>query len=181
MLKPVLILSLTLLVHSGLLVADEPATTDLDYELIARKYVATLDKDLEAQAKFYTSETRFRDPTSDLFGEPWDITGGNQIISFLEKASNDSGTLNVDYKVTNVLTERSLVIMNIIANVTSCGVGIGFPNKSFTGDIHMLMILNFDGEKIKERTDYVGYSDAWIILEEIQKNLHKKEDDHRCI
>jgi hypothetical protein len=147
---------------------------------LTEAYVATLDKDLHLQSTFYTPSTHFRDPTSALFGPAWDITGGEQIIQFFKTASEDSGTLEVVYKITNMLVEGSLVVANITATVTSCGVGIGFPSKSFSGDIHMVMVLKFDGEKLKERTDYVGYSAAWDKMEAMKSTLGMHNDDVRC-
>ena len=159
--------------------ADEAAGGEAMRSL-TEAYVATLDSDLALQATFYTPTTRFTDPTSALFGPAWDITGGEQIIEFLRTASEDSGTLSVDYNITNMLVEGPFVVANIIATVTACGVGLGFPTKSFTGDIRMVMVLEFDGDKIKQRTDYAGYSAAWEFMDAIKPALGTQEDDPRC-
>ncbi|GAB5413406.1 MAG: hypothetical protein Cons2KO_10090 [Congregibacter sp.] len=156
------------------------AFADEDYESLVRKYIATLDRDRSAEVSFYTDQTRFRDPTSDLFGPAWDITGGEAIVSFFEQAAKESGTLTVDYRVTNILVEQSRVVANITSTVTSCGVGLGFPEKVFSGDIELVMVLRFEDQKVLERTDYVGYSAAFAKLEQITKQLADETDDPRC-
>ena len=100
------------------------ADNKLETMALAEDYVATLDNDLERQANFYSPKTRFRDPTSALFGPAWDITGGEEIIRFFKQASADSGTLLVSYKITDMLVEGSIVVANITSTVTSCGVGL---------------------------------------------------------
>lgn len=158
------------------------ARTDdgLDISALAEDYVATLDKDLALQATFYSPNTRFRDPTSALFGPAWDITGGEKIIQFFKQASADSGTLVVDYKITHMLVEGPIVVANITSTVTACGVNLGFPEKSFTGDIHMVMVLRFEGSKLSQRTDYVGYSAAFQKMAQLAEKLPDQEDDLRC-
>ena len=147
---------------------------------LTQGHIATLDKDLPLQSSFYTASTRFRDPTSSLFGPAWNVTGGEQIIEFFRAASEDSGTLEVAYNITNLFVEGDYVLANITSTVTACGVGLGLPQKVFTGDIHMVMVLEFEGDKIHQRTDYVGYTAAFEELEVIKRNLASEDDDPRC-
>lgn len=160
--------------------ADDTATHDDELEALARSYIATLDHDLDRQAEFYTPDTHFTDPTSQLFGPAWDFRGGDAIIDFFRTASDESGTLEVDYGITSMLVESPFVIANITSTVTSCAVGLGYPGKTFTGDIHMVMILDFDGDKVRTRTDYVGYSAAGEELERMRLGLSEQDDDPRC-
>lgn len=79
-----------------------------------------------------------------------------------------------------MLVESPFVVVNITSTVTSCAVGLGYPQKSFTGDIHMVMVLHFDGRKLAQRTDYVGYSAAFQEMQRLARQLSEKENDPRC-
>ena len=149
-------------------------------ETLTRAYIATLDKNPIKQKTFYAKNARFRDPTSGLFGDPWDVVGPDSIVSFLVKASEDSGTLNVDYKITDMVLQPPFVSSMIEATVTSCGVGVGFPEKTFTGTIKMTMVLKFESDKIIERTDYAEYEAAMATIESRRPALIQQPADPRC-
>ena len=87
---------------------------------LTREYVATLDTDLNAQRSFYAPEVRFTIPTSALFGEPWDIRGADNIVSFFSKASEESGTLEVEYTITSLIVQPPYVSAHIESKVTGC-------------------------------------------------------------
>ena len=80
-----------------------------------------------------------------------------------------------------MLVEGPVVVANVTASVTSCGVGLGFPEKSFTGDIEMVMALQFEGRHILQRTDYVAYSDALNEMDRIKEHLPEVDSDARCV
>ena len=169
-----------LLLGLTLLCGQATATEREQLERLAREYIGTLDKDLKQQASFYGNRTRFTDPTSALFGEPWDITGGDNIVRFFREAAADFGTLAADYRIDTLLVEPPFVIAHTTATVSSCGVGLGFPTRVVSGDIQLAMVLKFEGNTITERTDYAGYSAAFEFLEAAKTELATAADDPRC-
>lgn len=151
-----------------------------DFTALTRNYVATLDKDPIKQATFYTDNTLFSDPTSGLFGEPWRIEGGDKIVGFFVQAAQDAGTLQVDYQITDLLVQAPFVIANITSTVESCGTGMGLPTKAFKGDIRMVMILEFNHNKVAKRTDYVDYASAFATMDKLKPQIALQPDDPRC-
>ena len=96
------------------------------------------------------------------------------------KASQDSGTLAVEYNIVNMIVQPPFVISHIESTVTACAVGLELTSKVFSGVIKMAMVLKFEGDKIQERIDYAEYEKAFEYMDKIKSTIAKQADDPRC-
>lgn len=150
--------------------ASALAATDPDpREAVARAYLKTLEAmDHEAQATFYTAESVFEDPTSELFGEPWHFQGPEAITGFWRDSATDAGTLEIRNTIHRLYVTGPYVVVEFDSWVRNRGELIGFPDREFEGTIQVTTILRIEEGKVIHHLDHADYEGAWEQMNAIK-------------
>ena len=118
------------------------ATDPENREAVARAYLKTLEAmDHEAQAAYYTAESVFEDPTSELFGEPWRFQGPEAITGFWRDSAVQGGTLEIRNTIHRLYVTGPYVVIEFDSHVRNRGTLIGFPEREFEGTIRVTTVL----------------------------------------
>ena len=117
---------------------------------------------------------------SGEFGEPWHYEGADAIVGFFRGVNDEFGTLRIENDVQRALVTPPCFVAFIRATVTSCGVSLGHPTKSWTGSIDMVMALHIVDGKVRRRTDWADYPGSQLALAEIERGIGDQPDDPRC-
>ena len=160
------------------LVALTPARAQSPAELerIAMDYLETLEAmDWERQKTFYTEESVFEDPTSEVFGEPWHFVGPEEISGFWRASAESAGTLSIDNTYRKVFVTGSRVVAAIDARVRNDAANLGFPGEIFEGTIHVVSVLEIRDGKIVHHLDHADYAEALRVIEAFKAEMSAKQ------
>lgn len=136
--------------------------------------------DYDKAASYLTERSRFEDPTSVAFGEPWRHEGAEAIVAFFRDSNERYGTLSIVNHYETLATSGPWVVLRYAAEVTSCAVLAGQPTKAMTGTIHVVTALRIEDGKVLEHVDYADYDRVARELPAIREALTRTPDDPRC-
>lgn len=158
------------LICSILFVTSALAATDPEKrETVARAYLKTLETmDYEAQASFYTAESVFEDPTSELFGEPWHFQGPEAITQFWRDSATQAGTLEIRNTMHRLYVTGPFAVAEFESWVRNRGELIGFPDREFEVTIQVTTILRIEDGKVIHHLDHADYEGAWEQMNAIK-------------
>ncbi|MEM9598333.1 MAG: nuclear transport factor 2 family protein [Acidobacteriota bacterium] len=170
-----LVLTLCLLALPQATTAQEAVADPGEQKRLALEYLGALaDADWEKQKTFYTDESVFEDPTADLFGEPWRLSGADEITDFWRTNYESSGTLGVVNTFDRIFVNGSRVILVYEARVRFDGVQVGFPGEQLEGTIQGVTVLRIEGGKVLHHLDHVDYAGAQRDLEAMRADLEAR-------
>ncbi|MEM1179730.1 MAG: nuclear transport factor 2 family protein [Acidobacteriota bacterium] len=153
---------------------EAPANPD-EQKRLALEYLGALaDADWEKQRSFYTDESVFEDPTADLFGEPWRLSGADEITDFWRTNYEGSGTLGVVNTFDRIFVNGSRVVLVYDARVRFDGLQVGFPGERLEGTIQGVTVLRIEGGKVLHHLDHVDYAGAERDLEAMRAKLEAR-------
>ncbi|REJ83205.1 MAG: hypothetical protein DWQ36_15200 [Acidobacteria bacterium] len=162
--------------------APVSAQSPEDLRSVAHRYVAAVAAmDYDEEQRFYDAESVFEDPTSVRFGDPWQLVGGESIVAFFRDTNTEYRTLGIEMRILEEFASPPFWVGTIRSTVTSCGVLTGDQQKSWTGVIDMVMVLELDGAVVRRRTDWADYAGAAETLDGIAAEAARRPDDPRCV
>ena len=161
-------LSLALLCLSGLAFAQ--GGDHRSREATARAYLRALETmDFTAQRGFYTPESVFEDPTSDIFGEPWHFVGPEAIVAFWRTSGQN--VIEMEWEIRQLYVTGARVMVSFASHMRLKSEQLGIPGKTFSGTIHVMTVLRIEDGKVLRHTDHADYSDALRQMELVRRKL----------
>ncbi len=162
-------------------VGTPTSATAEDLETVGRAYMdAWANLDYEKAASFLTPSSRFEDPTSVAFGEPWRHTGPEEIVGFFRGSNEQYKTLSITNRYEKLASSGPWLVLRYSAEVESCAVVAGFPDRVMVGTIYVVTALRIEEGKVLEHLDYADYDRVARDLEPMRARLASQPPDTRC-
>lgn len=136
-----------------------PVFSGEDLKKAALTYMATMEQaNWDAQRTWYTEDSVFEDPTSDLWGESWRLKGPGAITNFFKTSYETSGTTGLEYRYQKVFAVKNRVILEFDAIIRNNGSFLQ-SKEPVTVELHVVTILLFKDGKVIHHLDHADYAD----------------------
>lgn len=119
----------------------------------------------------------YTDPTMIYYDRPaMDIRGAEKVVAFWRSASEDSGTSNIAYTVTQCFETADYHMVNLDIRITVAGSFWNVDKDEIVMPGKVISILRVKDGKVLEHHDYVDYAGADAHVEQLQQRYGKRSD-----
>jgi ketosteroid isomerase-like protein len=151
------------------------ASLACDSSSVAIRYLNAIDDmDWQEMSALLSESAHYTDPTMTYYERPAiDLTGRERIVEFWRSSSEDSGTSDISYTVTQCFETAGYHMVNLDIAITVSGEFWNVDKDVILIPGKVVSVIRIDDGKVSEHHDFVGYAGAESVIGELQR-VHGK-------
>ncbi|MEM7219989.1 MAG: nuclear transport factor 2 family protein [Pseudomonadota bacterium] len=136
----------------------------------AMRYLRGIDAmDWSTMRALLAGDARYTDPTMSHYDRPpIELRGADDIVDFWRTSSAESGTSEIDYRITGCFETAGYSIVNMDIRISVAGAYWDVAKDTIVIPGKVLSIIRVVDDRIAEHHDYVDYAEADRIVAALQ-------------
>lgn len=142
-----------------------------DDSSIAIRYLNAIDDmNWQAMTELLSESAHYTDPTMTYYDRPAiDLRGRDRIVEFWRSASEDSGTSDISYTVTQCFETAGYHVVNLDIAITVSGEFWNVDKDEILMPGKVVSVVRVNNGEVIEHNDFVGYAGAESVISDLQE------------
>lgn len=141
-----------------------------DDSSVAIRYLNAIDAmDWQEMRALLSESVHYSDPTMTYYDRPAiDLKGRDQVAEFWRSSSEDSGTINISYTVTQCFETAGYHMVNLDIAITVSGEYWNVNKDEIVLPGKLVSVIRVDNAEVAEHHDFVDYAGASSVITGLQ-------------
>lgn len=142
-----------------------------DVSSVAIRYLTAIDEmNWREMSELLADSAHYTDPTMTYYDRPAiDLRGRERIVDFWRSSSEDSGTSDISYTVTQCFETAGYHMVNLDIAITVSGELWNVDKDEILIPGKVVSVIRVSNGRVTEHHDFVGYAGAEPVIAELQK------------
>jgi hypothetical protein len=142
-----------------------------DEASVAIRYLTAIDDmNWQEMTALLAESAHYTDPTMAYYDRPEiDLRGRDRIVEFWRSSSEDSGTSDISYTVTQCFETAGYHMVNLDIAITVAGEFWNVDKDEILLPGKVVSVIRVDDGEVIEHHDFVGYAGAESVIAELQE------------